>query len=74
MAKKGIKETPQLRGNAKIYCPEHGRFTIPMLPPLSCPGCEMERGHGDMLRRPIREERRWKRKQREHLGTLEENE
>ena len=74
MAKTGSKELSQLRGTtpvAKIYCPIHGKSEVPMLPPVSCPGCEVQRGHSDLLRRSRREERRRKYKGHELRGGLE---
>ena len=74
MAKIRSKDIAQLRGFAKIYCPVHGHSKVPMLPPVSCAGCEMERGRGDLLRRSKRKERRWKLKQRDIERLLEEDE
>ena len=73
MAKKRVQEVSQLRRFAKIYCPLHGHFEVPMLPPVSCPRCEVEWRHGDLLRRPKGEERRRQRKERERLKYLEED-
>jgi len=44
MAESRDKKTPQLRVNRliKIRCPEHGEYTLSMLPPFSCPGCGLE--------------------------------
>ena len=76
MATPRVKIVSQLRGTipvAKIYCPLHGTYSIPMLPPISCPGCEDKRGHSDMLRRSRREERRRKYQGHELAGGLEED-
>lgn len=72
MAKMGSKGLPQLR-RASIHCPIHGNSKISMLSPISCPGCDIERGHSDMLRRSRKKERRWK-YQRHDIGRgLEED-
>ena len=71
-----IKVVSQLRGTtpfAKVHCPIHGNSTIPMLPPISCPGCESERGNSDLLRRSRRKERHWKHKQHDNRGSVEED-
>jgi len=70
MAKIRDKEVAQLRG-ASVYCPQHGRFKISMLPPFSCPGCESDRRHSDLLRRSVREKRRWKHKQHDDSRSME---
>jgi len=72
MAKIRDKKVAQLRW-ASVYCPQHGRSKVSMLSPISCPGCESERGRGDMLRRSRRKERRWKCKQHNDCGCLEED-
>jgi hypothetical protein len=72
MAKMGSEGISQLR-RASVHCPIHGNFKVPMLPPISCPGCESERGHSDLLRRSVREKRRWKHKQHDNGGSVEEN-
>lgn len=73
MAKIRDKKTSQLRGFNSVYCPEHGHSKVPVLSPLVCPGCEMERGHSDLLRRRRRKERHWKYKQYEYGRGMEED-
>lgn len=68
----GSERISQLR-RKDIYCPIHGHSKMAVLPSLSCPSCEVERGHSDLLRRSRRKERDWKRKQHEHFGSLEAN-
>ena len=42
------------RGNkfTVLWCPDHGKQKVAVLPPLACPSCELERKYPPMLRRP----------------------
>ena len=63
----------QLWRVARVYCPIHGHSEVSMLSPISCPGCEVERGHGDMLRRSNRKERRRELAEHEYQRRLEKD-
>jgi hypothetical protein len=66
------KEISQLRG-ASVYCPQHGKFKIPVLSPISCPGCDGERGHCDMLRRSAKAKLRRQHKRHDDFRGVEED-
>ena len=55
MAKRRSKKSSQLRGKRgfiKVWCKQHEWQKIPMLSPLACPRCSVERESSDLLQRP----------------------
>lgn len=76
MAKRRSKERPQLRGKhryIKIWCKQHKWQKIPMLSPLVCPCCGVERKDPDLLLGPAPEGSDRKFPGHEHLRSMEED-
>jgi len=66
------KKVAQLRWTI-VYCPLHGRTKVPMLSPISCPGCDGERRDCNLLRRSKAKKLRRKYKGHELSGSMEED-